>query len=409
MSEKARAPLLSAALASALRPVEAAARAEGVRIALVGGVVRDRLRGAPAGHDVDVAVEGDAARLAKRVAREVGGRARVRIHGKFGTATVEGGSGWRLDLARARSETYRRPGALPDVRPATLEEDLARRDFAINAIAWEPADVGSRRGRLIDPFGGARDVEKRLLRVLHPQSFEDDPTRILRAVRYANRLGFRLERGTRRLLASALASKALATVSGNRVRRELELWFSEPGWAGALRTAAALGVPAALEPGWRPGRRTFEALVRAEALARRVPGADSRRASMATAGLLVAAADLPRESRARLGRTLGLSGRPLAAFERGPAWGARASREEKIAAAAVSAPGEERRAAERRLLAAPVRLSIRGTDLIGAGVPAGPAVGRALDAARRAREDGRIEPGEELSYALAVAREETPE
>lgn len=365
--------------------------------------MRDLLRGEPLGVDVDLVVEGDAVELARRT-RPSG---RVKVHERFGTATLESPNGLRIDLASARRERYARPGALPDVERASLDDDLARRDFTVNAIAWDPA-----ARRLLDPFGGAADLAKRRLRVLHPRSFEDDPTRILRAVRYANRLGFTLERGTRRLAVRALESRAFATVSGDRLRRELVKVFSEPGWRGAIRRAEALGVLRALQPSWRPSARVTAALARAESLsgkAARARAEESRHRPW-LAALLVATSDLRGRPRRELAETLALAGDELRTFDEWepacPSEGRRRtfSREEAIARAALAPAGPKRRDLERRLLS-PARLTVGGTDLIEAGIAPGPAMGRALDETRRALEDGRIEPGEQLAFAISTARE----
>src|SRR3954452_1104331 len=183
-----------------------------VPVYLVGGAVRDLLLGRER-TDLDVVLEGDAAALGRRLGGE------VRAHERFATAMVAL-DGLVLDLATARSETYPRPGALPEVRPATLAEDLARRDFTVNAMAVPLTD----EAELIDPHGGARDLERGLLRVLHERSFVDDPTRALRAARYAARYGFDLEPDTERLLREA----DLETVSRDRVEAELRKLAAEP-------------------------------------------------------------------------------------------------------------------------------------------------------------------------------------
>jgi len=173
---------------------------------LVGGSVRDALLGLPSAN-LDLAVEGDGIELAKRLGGEL-----IRTHPQFGTAVIEI-DGLVIDVATARTESYPAPGALPEVEPASIEDDLARRDFTINAMAvplsGEPA--------LIDPHGGLADLEQGLLRVLHDRSFVDDPTRALRAARYAARLGLRLESGTEQLLRAA----DLSTAGSYRLDREL--------------------------------------------------------------------------------------------------------------------------------------------------------------------------------------------
>ncbi|MDO8189234.1 hypothetical protein Q7L71_26785, partial [Conexibacter sp. CPCC 205706] len=209
------------------------------RLHVVGGAVRDLLLGGlPL--DLDLVVEGDAAELAARLAEGLGGE--LLVHDRFGTATVTAGAR-SYDLVRARAETYARPGALPEVRPGTLAQDLARRDFTINAIALTLA------GRLDAVAHALDDLAEGELRVLHAQSFLDDPTRLLRLVRYATRLGFGVERETARLAGEAVAGGALATVTATRIGRELRLLLREPAAADALAWVCGWGDGDALVPG----------------------------------------------------------------------------------------------------------------------------------------------------------------
>jgi tRNA nucleotidyltransferase (CCA-adding enzyme) len=206
---------------------------------LIGGGVRDLLLGRR-GVDLDLALEGATEPVATALATATGGR--VVTHGRFGTAAVRAG-GARIDLARTRRERYVRPGALPEVEPAGLEEDLARRDFTVNAMAlrlW-PAPV-----ELIDRHGGRDDLAAGRIRVLHDRSFQDDATRMLRAVRYAARLGFKIERSTEKALRRDLAYAD--TVSGPRLRRELILLLGEPACVAAARLGTETGVLAAVHP-----------------------------------------------------------------------------------------------------------------------------------------------------------------
>src|SRR6185503_8353177 len=182
---------------------------------VVGGAVRDVLLGR-APHELVFVVEGDAVAVARRAADRLGGR--VTVHERFGTATVEA-SDVSFDLAGARREHYARPGALPDVElGASLAEDLARRDFTVNAIALHLAD-----GELTYHEGAREDLEAGVLRVLHEGSFRDDPTRLLRLARYAARLKFSAEPRTDRLAAEAVAGGAVETVTGSRLGAELRL------------------------------------------------------------------------------------------------------------------------------------------------------------------------------------------
>ena len=209
---------------------------------LVGGSVRDLLLGAPV-KDLDLVVEGDAARLALRVAKEMGGE--VPVLSQFGTAMVKLGD-LRLDLATARLESYEKPGALPKVSPGTIRDDLERRDFSVNAMAIELSPP--RLGHLLDPRNGRDDLARGLIRVLHPRSFTDDPTRILRAIRYEQRLGFRLEEETHALLVEATSSGMLDALSGDRLRREIRLMFEERAPHLPLSRCGGMGVLAAIHP-----------------------------------------------------------------------------------------------------------------------------------------------------------------
>jgi len=219
------------------------AQREGQRLYLVGGVVRDLLLGRP-NLDLDLVVQGDAPKLARLLGRASGEKPTV--HHQFGTAKFRHGS-LSIDVATARSETYPRPGALPVVTPATIEDDLLRRDFSINAMA---IDLGvTSFGRLLDPFGGRSDLQQCLIRILHDGSFVDDATRMLRALRYEQRLRFRLEERTEKLLRQH--ATMLDTISGDRIRHELELNLMEDNPERILRRAEELGVLQAIHPSLR--------------------------------------------------------------------------------------------------------------------------------------------------------------
>ena len=191
----------------------------GQTVYLVGGVVRDTLLGYP-NFDLDIVSEGDAIKLARRIAETTG--LKPRIHSRFGTAKISQGK-LSLDLATARCETYNRPGALPSVTPNTIQADLSRRDFSINAMAIRLNQ--KYYGDLLDPHHGKEDLEHNLIRILHPQGFTDDATRILRAVRYEQRLNFKIEPETAHLLQRDIPM--LDTISGDRLRHELLLTLQE--------------------------------------------------------------------------------------------------------------------------------------------------------------------------------------
>nr|MCU0495369.1 CCA tRNA nucleotidyltransferase [Chloroflexaceae bacterium] len=256
------APATRTMLAAAVR----LAQQQQARLWLVGGVVRDLLLNQPLGRDVDLAVEGDALALAEALAHTCQGRL-VASHAPFGTATVEIRAGQPapllLDLAMARRETYPHPAALPIVAPASISEDLGRRDFSFNALALELHANGTalRQGQLLDPFGGRDDLVNGVLRVLHGASFRDDPTRILRGVRLAARLDLRLDGATAAQLHEALASGYLAATTPERVCNELCLALDEPSPAAVLALSDRWELSPHLWPGlaWQPRMQQAEA------------------------------------------------------------------------------------------------------------------------------------------------------
>jgi len=204
------------------------------RLYLVGGVVRDLLL-ERSNLDLDLVVEGDAINLAHELSRIKQGE--VITHLRFGTAKLQWDD-WSVDLATARAETYAKPGALPTVKPGAIGSDLSRRDFTINAMAVELNS--GHFGELLDPYEGTDDIERKLIRVLHEKSFVDDATRIWRALRYEQRLDFQLEPSTLKMLKRDTAM--LDTISGDRIRHELELVLKEDFPEKALRRADELGV-----------------------------------------------------------------------------------------------------------------------------------------------------------------------
>jgi tRNA nucleotidyltransferase (CCA-adding enzyme) len=210
---------------------------------LVGGTVRDILLGEP-GFDVDIAVEGDAIGLARAIARQLGGR--VRAHEKFGTAVALYGDRQRVDVVTARTEFYDAPAALPTVEHATIRDDLHRRDFTINAMA--ASLKGDDFGRLVDPFGGRRDLVAGRIRVLHNLSFIDDPTRIFRAVRYENRYGFRMDEHTARLARGCIEMGLVGDLSSTRLLDELEALLEEGEVEHSVPRLAELGAAHAIHP-----------------------------------------------------------------------------------------------------------------------------------------------------------------
>ena len=233
---------ISSGLTAMLNALRRRAVDQAMPLYLVGGPVRDALMGMPV-HDLDFVLEGDAPALAREVAAELGGG--VVSHHAFGTASVNLEYD-RVDIVTARKETYPYPGALPQVYPGTIENDLARRDFSINAMAVR---LGAGCEGLLDPHGGLADLKAGVVRTLHRASFADDPTRIFRAVRYEQRLGFRIEPGTLRRIDEAVASGGIRRLSHDRVRREIEHILDEKSPGPPLLRLAELGVLSQLAPG----------------------------------------------------------------------------------------------------------------------------------------------------------------
>jgi tRNA nucleotidyltransferase (CCA-adding enzyme) len=248
-----------------LGAVREVAAAQHVSLYIVGGFVRDLLLGHP-GSDFDLVVGGDAIGLAKALAARYGGR--VTPHGRFGTAKWSlknshlygrlGNAPAYLDIIHARSETYAHPGALPSVQPGTLADDLRRRDFTINTLAIRLD--GQHFGELDDDLGGLEDLRDGLVRVLHPLSFIDDPTRMLRAVRYEQRYGFRIPTSDLELIPAA--RHLLAKLSADRIRHELNLILNEEKAAVMIGRLAELELLASIHPSlpWDEGvKRVLEA------------------------------------------------------------------------------------------------------------------------------------------------------
>ena len=351
-----------------LADVRAAAASSGARVYLVGGAVRDVLLGAEP-LDLDLIAIGDPIELAEALGGD------TYSHERFATATVVRPYG-RINIAAARTETYGSPGALPDVEPAgEIEADLARRDFTVNSIAV----ALDQPGVAIDPQGGADDLRAGMLRVLHPRSFLDDPTRALRAARYAARLGLELEPRTRALVEAT----DLSSVSSDRAEAELLRVAAESDPRPAFELLDEWGL-IALEP------EASERIDAAVELARIEPWADTVRHH----DLVLAAAREP--SAPILGLAAGEPRSPSAAVSAAAGFGP----VELALARVLGATWLDRYISEWRR----VELEISGDDLIAAGVSEGPAIGRGLDAALRAKLDGEASGrDDELRLALDAA------
>lgn len=382
-------------------------------VELVGGAVRDLLLGRTP-RELDVVVGQEAARFAGELAG-----VEAQEHSRFCTASVAIERG-RVDIATRRGESYAAPGALPAVEAGTPEQDLARRDFTVNAIAL--ALGGARVGELRHVPEALEDLTAGRLRVLHERSFRDDPTRLLRLARYAARLGFEVEEHTAVLAGEALAADALATVSGARIGAELRLALAEPDPVAALAELDRLGVLAALHP-----RLRFEQSL-AEAALELLP--DDGRGDL----LLLGAIALPLTLRAEEDRAVELralldklqfpapdrdvvvGGAPavprlveeLSACAAGSELYAAAAGvpiEGVALAGAVGGAGSAVAASARRWLAElrHVGLEITGDDLLAAGMQSGPELGRRLRATLMLRLDGELGAGREAELAAALA------
>lgn len=376
----------------ALDAVRQLAAAYGTPAYLVGGPVRDALLGTPLS-DLDFAVVGHAPALARNVAARLGPDSRLTVHPRFGTATVAlspADSGGHIDLVTARRECYPRPGQLPQVTPGSIADDLARRDFSINAMAL-PLTPGD--PELLDPQGGRPDLESGIIRILHPRSFADDPTRMLRAVRYEQRFGFRIDPATLTAMSQAVARGAMDTVSGDRWRRELERILDEANPSAPLQRAAQLGLLAGIHPALGRGQPAYPGhYTKDECLAALFAPLSAAEAEQVIGRLRLAG---PRAALAR--DTIALrdaapqirahAGRPsaLAALLVGRTPGAVAAwagiTDDPVVAAALRRYVDELQF---------IKPSLDGIDLLQMGAAPGPAVGEILARLREARLDGAV-------------------
>ena len=374
----------------------------GIPIYLVGGPVRDRFMGWQM-RDLDFVVEGDAPSLARVLAQRVNGR--VVVHRRFGTATVELGDA-RIDLVTARKEVYPTPGALPIVEPSSLQDDLSRRDFTINTMAL-PLD-GDVDG-LVDPFDGREDLRYGIVRTLYANSFRDDPTRLFRAVRYEQRFDFTLSEETLEQFLAAVEGRTCDTVSGDRLRHEVDLIFREQHPEKALVRATELGLLSSIVLGlgqgewvarWAGSREACEA----------EPGTDWRPwlaalaypLSQADGEALVRRLNMPRrwaevvrssiELRA-MESSLADAGLPLSALVR--LLERHDAKTIRIVSSICDSPQMARNLNRYLESEDNLKPALKGGDLLELGVPSGPLVGKTLADLRDLRLDRRISSEEE--------------
>jgi len=395
--------------------LEVAAGREDVE--LVGGAVRDLLLGRTP-RELDVVVGGkdasfadDAALFAKELAVRLDTEAEVDEHERFGTVIVAWDVG-QIDIATRRAESYPAPGVLPEVRAGTEEEDLERRDFTVNAIAVGLG--GTRKGKLRAVPAALSDLDGGELRVLHDASFIDDPTRLLRMARYVARLGFEVEDRTAALAAAAIAARALDTVSGARIGTELRLALGEPDTISSLAAMDDLGLLTALHPRLRLDREVSKWALML------LPG-DGRPDLLAMAALTLPLA-LSTDPRAEI----------VALLDR---WDFPAGDRDRVATAAMTVPrlidelprAERSSALRAAALGVPlegvalagalgceeparrwleqtrhVHLQITGEDLLTAGIPEGPEIGRRLEAALKLRLDGELAGGRDAELTASL-------
>jgi tRNA nucleotidyltransferase (CCA-adding enzyme) len=397
-------------------------------VELVGGAVRDLLLGNDP-RELDVVVDGTAEAFADQLVSILDGRlaadgvrCRIDVHERFGTACVAWDGG-RIDVAGRRAESYAAPGVLPDVRAGTPEEDVRRRDFTVNAVAV--ALGGARRGQLRAAAHALEDLVAARLRVLHDDSFIDDPTRLLRLARYRARLRFEPDEHTARLAAEAIAAGALATVSHARIGAELRLALAEPDPVATLESLQQLGVLSALHEAIE-----LDAPLARAALAVLPEGSDAWPDVLLLASLLLPAHsydtsdyetrlrvlldgfEIPAAERERTVHSATLARRVAERLQRAhtPSQVYEIAHDVPLEAVALAGAladaeghGDAADAARRWLYElCHVRLSIDGDDLLGAGVAAGPDVGRRLRRALSRKLDGELDGGREAELSAAL-------
>jgi len=398
------------------------------RAFVVGGLVRDIALGRQS-LDIDVVIEGDAMQIAEELA--VHAIERPVFNRDFATATLPFEGGFNIDVATARTETYDSPGALPKVQPGTVEEDLRRRDFTINCVCASLAPEGF--GEVLDPHSGLKDIEIGLIRVLHERSFVDDPTRIIRAIKYANRFKFVIDYATLELAEDAICDGCFNTISPHRLTDELRSLFVEEMPWGAVWDLAQLSILSSISPYLSLFHNALPILQRLERLEEATKDGlpDDYRKWLVRLLLFMgnvpehklpstlAIFDLDREEAAIVEEFVTRQSEVLSKLD-----GLRDARDSELwqlfssisaeAAVVIVASGSVKAsdmAFERYWsLLQKVRLEINGDDIKGMGVPEGPIVGQILRSVLMAKLDGHVD-GKEAELALArrlVEQDEEP-
>lgn len=369
----------------------------------VGGAIRDLLLRRDT-VDLDLVTEDDAPIILRRALPN----AKLTVHTRFHTASATIG-GVRIDAATARTETYSRPGDLPRVSAAGIDVDLRRRDFSVNAIALRLSGTAA----VLDPFGGVRDVMQRRIRIIHATSFRDDPTRIFRALRYAARLEFALDRQTAALLSQDL--RYIDAVGGERLRREIELMLGEPSGGLALEAARAAGALQRVHPALSWDEDRSSALAHPAARVASPPYGFALLAGAASpdaAPAIVARLKLKRDEAAAVTAVASMAnvGDLLRRRDAKPSGIVVLLDRYPLAAVAARAAIESNAIARHLFLRyleewRHVKSLLHGDELIRLGVPAGPQVQHGLQLIRAARLDGLADdPDDERALALRFAK-----
>ncbi|MDO9509389.1 MAG: CBS domain-containing protein [Thermovirgaceae bacterium] len=422
------AAFLKAPVSALLRKLGDRASGMGVAAYVVGGFVRDLLLGRP-NEDLDIVIEGDAVAFLESWVKD---GCRVAIHQRFRTGTIIFPDGRKVDVATARREFYEYPVAQPQVSIDSLKHDLYRRDYSVNAMAISITRASW--GMLVDYFAGRQDVQGRMLRVLHNLSFVEDPTRVIRGVRLEQRLGFKMEDNTLRLLENCIKGGLLSLLSGVRLRSEIEPLLLEERTLGIVRRLNFLGFWRAVFPGLVLDRGAMRTLRRLDAfrmrLMRDIPDMGER---AWIASLMALLADSPDGVDLKVLDRLNLSPgeRDIAVkglFELGAAEHSLGGRGEKKPShifmflseyspitAFFWASTTERWRVRRRILLYLTRLQkvepmLTGRDLIGMGYHEGPRIGMILSGLKMARLDGGVETREdELEWIVGNFPADLPE
>ncbi len=399
------------------RLVQEIGKEHGFKVYVVGGFVRDLLLGQP-NLDIDLAVEGDGPAFARLLAEQLS--ARVQFHSRFGTATVTGPDGLCIDVVTARMEYYDYPAALPSVESSSLKQDLYRRDFTVNAMAIE-LDA-ERFGVLQDYYGGYRDLQQRLIRILHNLSLVDDPTRILRAVRFEQRFGFRIEHQTLSLIHKAITENLLLELSRERIKNELVLILQEPKSGQILQRLMDLGAWGQIAPAInvRDIASTFQAVEPARAFLQEFGLWQENSLWLVKLMLLLQNLDSQQAvqflQQLKFERSIqNLAQQFLAArvaltgiyslegeLKKGPVHNILAKTPREVVGALLTQPQLQAGIKEYLIAWAGARVLLTGKDLAAMGIPAGPVYAKLLSALWDARLEGRV-TSREQEQALVIS------